>query len=128
MRHSFPLPDAWDSETIWPHLAAYAADGLTGWSLDADSIHAEFPEREELTEEEEATVAAHVAAYVHIPTWTAVRAERIPLLSEADHRINAALDQGEDATPLRAYRQALRDVTEQDDPLNVTWPAKPWEA
>ncbi|MNL78966.1 hypothetical protein D3C87_2054750 [compost metagenome] len=72
-------------------------------------------------------LAAHVAAYVHTPTWTAVRAEREPLLIEADHRINAAVDKGEDATALRAYRQALRDVTEPPNtPNSFTWPTRPW--
>lgn len=39
------------------------------------------------------------------------RAERDKLLSEADILINKALDNNQDATNLRAYRQELRDAT-----------------
>lgn len=55
-----------------------------------------------------------------------VRAQREPLLIEADWRINRAEDNGEDLSALRAYRQALRSVTLQADPWAVEWPAKPW--
>lgn len=128
MRQSFTLPSVWDSETIWPYLATLSIDGLTGWTIDPEHLHAEFPEREELTDEEQAALAAHVAAYVHTPTWTEVRTVlRPPLLDEADKRINRAEDTGEDTMPLRAYRQALRDITDPPNtPDNFTWPTKPW--
>jgi len=41
------------------------------------------------------------------------RAERNAKLSEVDVMINKAEDNGEDTAELRAYRQALRDATEQ---------------
>ena len=27
----------------------------------------------------------------------------------------------------QAYRQALRDITEQPDPFNIVWPETPWK-
>jgi len=58
--------------------------------------------------------------------WTLVREQRVPLLTEADHRWNKAFDNEQDTAPISAYRQALRDITTQADPLNFQWPAKPW--
>jgi hypothetical protein len=58
--------------------------------------------------------------------WTAIRAEREPLLVEADHKYNHARDNGLDTSAISAYRQALRDITTQPDPANVAWPARPW--
>ena len=61
--------------------------------------------------------------------WQEVRDTRAPLLLSADHLVNTARDN--DQTDLekeaRAYRQALRDITKQTDPLNIAWPAKPEE-
>lgn len=55
-----------------------------------------------------------------------VRAERNKRLSEADKLIFIAEDNGEDTTSLRAYRQALRDIPQQDGfPLDVEWPEIP---
>lgn len=56
------------------------------------------------------------------------RAARVPLLAQADILVNKAQDSN-DADALakaRAYRQALRDVPEQQGfPTNITWPTKP---
>lgn len=55
-----------------------------------------------------------------------LRKARKPLLSEADHLVETALDIGIDATPFRQYRQALRDITETyDNAKDVVWPQKP---
>jgi hypothetical protein len=56
-----------------------------------------------------------------------IRKQRAPLLAQADIAINKAIDNGEDATPLRVYRQALRDITITfaNDLANVAWPVKP---
>lgn len=59
--------------------------------------------------------------------WGEVRNERAPLLADSDWRIQRAEDDGLDASALRAYRQALRDVTKQADPWAVVWPTKPWD-
>lgn len=56
----------------------------------------------------------------------AIRAQRVPLLQAADAAINTAEDNGADASALRKYRQALRDVTGQKGfPGKVTWPKVP---
>ena len=55
--------------------------------------------------------------------WNYLRKKRDKLLSETDY---LAL---QDTTPLTEewtiYRQSLRDVTNQSDPFNVSWPTKP---
>lgn len=55
------------------------------------------------------------------------RAHRDALLAESDWREMAALREGVPLAPeWAAYRQALRDVTEQDDfPITIVWPEKP---
>lgn len=58
--------------------------------------------------------------------WDPVRAARLPLLDAADIAINKAEDQGKDLTPLRTYRQALRDVTKGLNPDQPVWPPRPW--
>lgn len=49
--------------------------------------------------------------------------QRNKLLQRADILVNIATDTGVGETEARAYRQALRDVPEQEGfPLNVVWP------
>lgn len=56
----------------------------------------------------------------------AVRHAREPLLIEADRLVNIALDNNQDITPFRQYRQALRDITNHYQSLdNIVWPQKP---
>jgi hypothetical protein len=58
--------------------------------------------------------------------WVAVREQRDRLLTETDWRVIRAV---ETATALPSawadYRQALRDITQQADPLSITWPTPP---
>ena len=57
-----------------------------------------------------------------------VRAQRWPLLMDADVLTNMAADSGspEKAQIAASFRQALRDVTDQPGfPWEVVWPAKP---
>lgn len=55
-----------------------------------------------------------------------VRAERRPLLNEADIQVNKHIDLNHENLSLwMVYRQALRDVTNQGDINNVIWPKKP---
>lgn len=68
---------------------------------------------DECREQEKQTLAAEV------------RAERNRLLDKADIEVNKAVDQGNTGAEAeaRAYRQALRDIPEQDGfPYQVTWP------
>ena len=54
-----------------------------------------------------------------------IRFEREPLLQEADYKINTLVDNNQDASAWRTYRQELRDITKASDLDNVTWPTKP---
>ncbi len=54
-----------------------------------------------------------------------LRNDRVPLLQEADYKINTLVDNGEDASAWRKYRQDLRDITKAEDLDNVTFPTKP---
>ncbi|PQJ63743.1 hypothetical protein BTO10_02705 [Vibrio chagasii] len=58
--------------------------------------------------------------------WQEIREQRQPLLVEADHLVETALDQGVDAVPFRQYRQALRDISKTySNAKDVVWPQKP---
>jgi hypothetical protein len=52
--------------------------------------------------------------------WTVIRAERNKLLVESDW--TQLPDASADAAAWATYRQALRDITEQDNPFSIVWP------
>lgn len=58
--------------------------------------------------------------------WYIVKAQRDQLLQQSDWRVIKASDTG---VPIsqnwKDYRQALRDITTQSDPFNITWPTPP---
>ena len=75
------------------------------------------------------TTAQLEAAWVVISTanaWNLVRDQRVAMLLEADIEIFKAEDNAGNLTPLRVYRQALRDITKGPDANNPAWPTKPW--
>ena len=60
--------------------------------------------------------------------WNRVRDRRDALLTQSDilvlpDRWNSYTEQKQNA--LSTYRQALRDITTQSDPKNITWPVLP---
>ncbi len=58
--------------------------------------------------------------------WRAVRRARDGLLQASDWSVVRATEAGQATAPQwRTYRQALRDITAQADPFNITWPASP---
>jgi hypothetical protein len=58
--------------------------------------------------------------------WADVRAQREPLLAASDWMSIRAFDTGTPVpTAWATYRQALRDITAQADPFNVSWPTPP---
>ena len=60
--------------------------------------------------------------------WANVRAERDRKIAATDWRVIVASesDEGSDLpTKWKTYRKDLRDITEQADPDNITWPTKP---
>ena len=56
--------------------------------------------------------------------WNVVRFNRDNLLKECDWTQGADVPDNIKLT-YQEYRQALRDITSQEDPLNVIWPTKP---
>lgn len=66
----------------------------------------------------EADIAAAPAA-----RWDAIRTERNARLAASDW--TQLPDAPVDHAAWAAYRQALRDITEQPDPFNITWPVEP---
>ena len=54
--------------------------------------------------------------------WVNVRSERDLKLQETDWRASSDLTLSDD---WKTYRQALRDITTQSDPDNITWPTEP---
>lgn len=58
--------------------------------------------------------------------WRLVRMERNNLLAASDWIVTKALETGTEVpSDWGAYRQALRDITTQEDPANITWPVAP---
>ena len=60
--------------------------------------------------------------------WARVRAERDRKIAATDWRVIVASesDEGSDLpTKWKTYRKDLRDITEQADPDNITWPTEP---
>lgn len=58
--------------------------------------------------------------------WAEIRKQRDIKLQDSDWVTIKALETGQEVSPeWIAYRQALRDVTLQPDPFNITWPPAP---
>ena len=55
--------------------------------------------------------------------WVEVRTKRDQLLASSD--FTQLDDSPEDKLAWKTYRQELRDITNQTDPGNITWPVKP---
>lgn len=92
--------------------------GYDGWIIEGTNdgfvIH-----EPELTAEEMETLER--IRHRDVP-WRRVRTRRDNLLSQSDWL--AASDRSM-STEEREYRQALRNITSQSDPENITWPTKP---
>ena len=58
--------------------------------------------------------------------WSEVRSNRDSLLSECDWtQFNDSPISGSTLTDWQTYRQSLRDITNQSDPYDITWPNIP---
>lgn len=58
--------------------------------------------------------------------WSEIRSTRNTLLTESDWtQFQDSPITGSVLTDWQTYRQSLRDVTNQSDPYNVSWPNKP---
>jgi len=100
--------------TVAPDLIAY--DGTThnlNWNSETSSWY--------LTEVTAEDQAARIEA-----GWRGVRSERNSILAESDYMVIQAVEAGTTiASDWGTYRQALRDITNESDPFDVTWPTKP---
>lgn len=68
------------------------------------------------------------AEQVQADAWAAVRTQRNRLLLESDwtDTFSAPARLGQTLySSWQTYRQALRDITQQPDPFNITWPQPP---
>jgi hypothetical protein len=58
--------------------------------------------------------------------WTDVRMQRDTLLTECDWtQMSDTPISGSKLTEWQTYRQSLRDITNQSNPFEITWPVKP---
>ncbi len=58
--------------------------------------------------------------------WIGITDQREQLLQQSDWRVIKASDTGVPISQAwKDYRQALRDITLQSDPFNITWPIAP---
>lgn len=128
MRIGFETGVKIDLMALHAALLASNIPGVTGVSSDYGVVFVEIPTRDEVTENELFAIQSLIASYSKTPSWDEVRKKRSSLLKESDWRIARAEDLGESQVELRTYRQALRDITRQGDPVNVVWPVKPWES
>lgn len=75
------------------------------------------------------TKAQHEEAFLAIRSatqWANVRQQRDQMLKDTDWVSIRAADTGVSMdSAWSTYRQALRDVTQQDDPFNIQWPERP---
>jgi len=55
-----------------------------------------------------------------VTQWQVVRNQRNQMLKDTDW--TQVADSPVDKTAWAVYRQALRDITQQPDPFNITWP------
>ena len=128
MRLTFQNQGRCDLMNLHSALMAANIPGITGVSANPDMIYVELPMRDKVTDAEFSAIQQIVDLCIAVPGWDDARKKRMFLLGEADWRIQRAEDNQQDSAPLRAYRQALRDITKQSDPDNVVWPVKPWES
>ena len=56
--------------------------------------------------------------------WAKIREKREELLKESDWT-QFSDSPKKDQQSIKDYRQALRDITDQADPFNITWPTEP---
>ena len=126
MKLAFGSEDIFDLYGLHEKLQAENILGYSGVSLDYNSLFVEFPTVNEVSQDDVVKIEAIIKSHTGKKSWDMPRKKRAVLFGEVDWRIQRAEDRSEDATSLRLYRQALRDITEQGDPDNVVWPEKPW--
>lgn len=127
------LPAELTNEVLEPHgfvciPAVPLPEGITADAYHRWHAYAVYDEeadtyRREMTlvnvSEEEAQSRIRITSH-------GVREKRDNLLDETDWVVIRGLETGEELTEWKAYRQALRDIPDQEGfPFNVTFPVKP---
>lgn len=114
---TYHLAQEWEFlQTVLPNIQQGLPEGLTGYASPPDTEH-----------------RWHVptAGWVEIPKnvedlWAAVRYQRDKLIAATDWRATRSIVERRRLHPAWAeYRNALRDVTLQPNPTNITWPQEP---
>ena len=114
-----------------PNLAGLGNLVLMGSSTSEPGLH--YVESDQLVRMSERPSVSHDWDYATKQwvsnldaAWASVRIERDRILRSSDWRVTKAAEVGQLIEPTWAeYRQALRDVTLQADPLNIVWPVEP---
>ena len=81
---------------------------------------------EEPLSDADAALFAELAANREADGWVSVRSERNARLAACDWtQLPDSPLSNVEAQEWASYRQALRDITDQADPFNITWPKEP---
>lgn len=128
MYKQYKTPNNVDFEDFADFIRELKISGYTGIGGNRDQITIFFEEGKKLTSAELKKLDNAVKNYKHKPSFNSIRAQRVPLLSEADWRFNKAIDENnlELLEAIKKYRIELRDITLQDR-SQLVWPEKPWE-
>ena len=101
-------------------VAGFTASGHIGSDLEGTHYHLSW-DGSSVSTDDDSLEAAKLGA-----KWSYVRTRRDYLLSETDWIVTKAKETGTNIPAAwKTYRQELRDITEQSDPDNITWPTKP---
>ena len=101
-------------------VAGLNASGHISYDLEGTHYHLSW-DGSSVSVDDDSLEAAKLGA-----KWSYVRTRRNHLLSETDWIVTKAKETGTNISAAwKTYRQELRDITEQSDPDNITWPTKP---
>ena len=125
-----------DIQTRLVQLSDYQADGVYNIKYYASKRDAEeIKDFEGNSHDPKQYVSSHFVgqddtkdARILAEKWANVRRQRDRLIAATDWRVIVASesDEGSDLpTKWKTYRTNLRDITEQADPDNITWPTEP---
>ena len=103
-----------------------SAAGKTVWLSTTEDGVVTWGYHDESTAPTQAQVEAEIASAVTSHNWDEVRRKRNDKLYNSDwtQSSDSPLSDAK-KTEWATYRQSLRDVTNQSDPLNITWPTEP---
>lgn len=119
----------------WPNEQTFKSGVSAIWntyiSVPSDNLYEIAQQKVLLTEE---FLSAQIVAEQSTKTaedlqadqWALIKSKRGQLLMASDWRVIKAVDTGEVLSDSwKLYRQSLRDITQQLDPFNITWPEAP---